>query len=171
MEQKLLRFWITEKQVMADKISPWPTAWLEAILFGMVKEVQWCHGQCHDYCDGESNDNIVQHDQKCYVVCHFNLHDLRSQWCHWQCHQHHMMPKPIASYDKKACCTSFWLSWPKESNGPIDDTTSFMWHWFQKQFCHMIKIVILHFSCLGLRNGMVPMIIPLASHDPNASSA
>ena len=43
------------------------------------------------------------------------------------------------SHEHKSCCTSFWISWPKECDAATNDTFSIMWCWHWCQRCHMIK--------------------------------
>ena len=82
----------------------------------------------------------ASHDPKSHVAYHINHLDSRMQWFFLQCHQHHVMLtlKPMASH------------------GPNADTNCVTW-----SKCHIGP----HFYHLHVRNGMLSLIVPSASHD------
>ena len=62
----------------------------------------------------------------------------------------------------------FWLSWPNKWYGAIDDTIGVRrWHWCQ--WFHMIKSLVPHFDCLGLRNAMMSLMMQPESCDLDAN--
>ena len=87
-------------------------------------------------CDADTDANDATWP-KSHVVPHFDHLDLRNV----------MLPLMMLSvscdasangftWSDKSCCTSFWLSWPKECN---NNTVGIMWCWCQHQWCHMTK--------------------------------
>ena len=75
-------------------------------------------------------------------------------WCQHYCHW--------CQWPKSHVAFPISHNWPKEYSGVLEDTFSVMWHWYQHQWHHMTKChVTPHFSCLNLRNGMIPLVIML----------
>ena len=94
-------------------------------------------------------------------------------------------------WPKKSCCTSFWLSWPKECNSTIDNSIGIMWCWvccqwityFQHwcQWCQLMLMLVSmashdqrchvapHFDCLNPRNTVVTLMMLSTTHDTNDS--
>ena len=54
------------------------------------------------------------------------------------------------TWPKKSCCTSVWMSWPKECNGAIDNVISITGHKYWCQWHHKTKKVMLHFILIIL---------------------
>ena len=108
---------------------------------------------------------MALHDQK----SHLHLTSFVLTWgiwgCLWWCSLHHVILMPVQWHQmtKMSCCTSFWLSWCKEWNGVI---------FYAKTSASGISR--LKNSCyteqLQIRNTVVPLTTPLASHDANASA-
>ena len=113
--------------------------------------MQWCHWWLHQHCVTLILASMAPHDQKSYVVPHFDILDLRNG----------IMPlvTPSASHDtnntandvtcpKESCCTSFESSWHKECNGTIDDAIGIIWPkmlcciWFQLSWCMVCSFAI-----------------------------
>ena len=126
-------------------------------------------------CDGNTDANGVTWPRKTCCTS-FWLSSLRNAIVH--------LVMPSAAHDVSAngvtwsFCTSFWSSWPKECNGAIEDVNyicSLHWH-------HVIPMPVpvashaqkshdaSHFSCLDLRNVMVPLLILSASGGTNISA-
>ena len=72
--------------------------------------------------------------------------------CHWWYCFHCMTPMLVlmASWPKRSCCTSFWLSWPGKCSGSIDSAISIMWCWHWHQWHHVTKKVMLHLISIAL---------------------
>ena len=77
----------------------------------------------------------------------------------WQCHWYHDADANGITWPKSSCCTSFWLCWPKEYNGAIDDAVHITWSHQCQWHCMMKSNVTTHFICLNIRNTMVPLMI------------
>ena len=110
--------------------------------------MMWCWHQRHHLTLAVMT--VVSHEQVRLVAPHFNQLDLRDS----------MVPSTVllASHEQNKCCTSIWLSWPKEFDDVIDDATGIMWHWYQ--WHHMND----------LRSSLVLFMMPLASHYAYASA-
>ena len=90
-------------------------------------------------------------------------------WSEW-------MPVPMVPHGQKCHRTSsFWSSWPKKCNGTTDHAVSIPWCWHQWQWHHVTpmpmashdqkRYVAPDFSCLMLRNAMIPLMMLLESFD------
>ena len=84
------------------------------------------------------------------------------QMCNWCQHKWCQCQNQMYQMAKKSCWISFWLSWLNKCNGGIDDTFDITWCWCQ--WDHMTKKSF-PFNHLDLRNGMVSLMILLASCD------
>ena len=48
------------------------------------------------------------------------------------------------TWSKESCCTQFQSSWPKESNGAIDEAVEIMWHLCQHHIVLMLASIVSH---------------------------
>ena len=61
------------------------------------------------------------------------------------------------TWPKKSCCTSFWISWPKECDGAINDVNTAV-----NGVTWLGSHAWLHFNHLDLRNTIVPLMMQWA---------
>ena len=118
-------------------------------------------------CDAGANDVTWQ---KRHVAYHFiwlpeennvSIYDAAGIIWHWS-QWHHVTPTPMAiiwcqwqlcNETKKSCYSSFWLCWPKESNGDIENADSIIWCQHQYQWHAMTRKVMLHLTLIFWTQG------------------
>ena len=153
----------------------------------MVTVVTWYWWQCQWQDMMPMLTPMVPYDTN--IIFHLILIIITKglQWYNWWCHWHCItqMLEPVVSHEQTSCCTSFQLSWTNECNGVIDHTVSlcetktYAIAWQIPTLMPMpIPVVSFdhktpvapHFSWVGLRNVMVPVMMVSVPHDTGGSA-